>query len=107
MTGRALAVTIHDPLQLQHAHLAVDGFVQRHHRSEGAAAEAHHSLQVVLAVRRRFPSVHPEATLQSVEHLHAALDVAGGAEADAQPVLAGRREAELGVESGDAVDLAL
>jgi hypothetical protein len=105
--AQAWSALIQHPLQPQHAHLPVDRLVHGHHGGEGAAPQTDDALEVVLAVRRGLPGAHLQPALEGLQHLDAALDVAGGAEADAQPVTTGRSEAKLGVEGSDAEDVAL
>ena len=64
-------------------------------------------LEAVLAVGRGLSGAYLQTALERLEHLHAALDVTGGAQADAQPVASGRSEPELSVERGDAEDVVL
>src|SRR5664280_993266 len=89
-------------LQPQHAHLSVDRFVEGHHGGEGTASQTEHAFDVVLAVRRGLPRTHLQSALEGLHHLDAALDVAGGAEADPQAMTTGRSETKLTVEGSDA-----
>ena len=71
-----------------------------------AGAHAGDGRQRELHVRGRLAVGDPEFFLQSLGDLHRPRDVAGGAVADVDDVLADRREPELVVEARDAVDLA-
>ena len=86
------------------SHRTVDLVVDHHHRGQRAGAEAGHGLEGVFEVGGRLAVLDAQDLLDFVEQPGRALDVASGAPAHLDDVAADRRELELGVERGDAVD---
>ena len=97
-------VLVEDLRQALAVELAVDASVDGEDGGEGAAAEAGHGLNGEKAVFGGLAVVDAEFGGDPGADLRGALDVAGGAVADAELVLAGFGAFELGVEREDAFD---
>ena len=96
---------LEEDIQSLAGHAAMHPFIHDHGGREGAGAQAHHALQAELVVGCGLTRFNPQLVGERLNQLLATAHMAGGAFTDAQTVLAGRIETELGVKGGDAIDI--